>query len=289
MRPYPLLLALTALGLVACGSSGGPIQQPSQPPLPSATQTPNETADSTKPTTDTTPPSSNKAYDVDFVEAKMATPPEKAPRISVDVPGIEQVIPVAQLPSVRVRFKVKDTEKLPPNWYVQFVLDGQYSEPVLSPTQPVMLTELAGPGGLKEGQHIIAAAVCLENNECIKSEKSITVHKFFVGKKSSGGWSRNDPLLVVTSPGGTYPGDALVDWYLLNGTMGKNAYSLRVSINGPGVKPGGIQRVITEWHPWVVLSAHDGETYKAKFELLDPNGELVPLGTVEREFRVIRD
>lgn len=292
MRHSFVLIALVSSLVWACGGSDKPIQQPDQPELPKVKK-PNETTGGDQPGgaggAVTAAPDKVK-YDVDFVEAKPSEEIKSPPRISIDVPGIEQVIPMANVKSARVLFKLQGMNELPEGSFVQLVLDGRPYEPVLSASDKVTLTDLAGGEALTEGEHIIAGFVCRPNRECIKSEKSISVRRFFVGKKTAGGWNpHKDPLLIVGSPYGQYSSDVLVDWYVLNAMMGRNDFSLRVLIEGPGVKPEGIQRVITEWRPWVVFSAHDGGSYTVKFDLLDPNGELVPYGSLTRTFTMRRD
>lgn len=281
-RWIPLSVALTMV-LGACGGSEPPAQTPA-PPVDSA---PPPAPEPKEPEKEAKPP--EPTYDVDFVEAKQSQRLDKAPRVSIDVPGYNQFLPASLVKATRVRYKVQGWNEVPEGSYVQFVLDGKPFRPVKDPSEKIMLTDIAGTEEMEEGEHILAAFVNRPNHEAIKAERGIAVRRFFVGKREKGGWDSNrDPLLVVGSPHGTYSGDVLVDWYVLNATISKDEYSVRVALEGPGIKPEGIQRVITEWKPWIVLSAHDGGEYKAKIELLDPNGEVVPYGTTERTFTVKR-
>ncbi len=273
------LVALTiALGAAGCG--GGEAQPETPPPVVAP---PPEKAP--EPEAKPEPPK----YDVDFVEAKESPAVDKPPRVSIDVPGFNQFLPASLVPNTRIRFKVQGWTDAPEGSYLQFVLDGKPFRPVTDPKEQIMLSELAGSEELAEGEHIIAAFMNRPNHESIKSERGVAVRRFFVGKRAPGGWDSNkDPLLVVGSPHGTYEGDVLVDWYVLNASISKDQYSIRALLEGPGVKPDGIQRLITEWKPWVVLSAHDDAEYTVKLELLNPSGEPVPYGAVTRTFSVKR-
>ena len=267
--------------LGACGGSEAP---PAQSPTPASSTPP------PKPETEEAEAKpAEPTYDVDFVEAKQSPRLDKAPQVRIDVPGYNQFLPASLVKATRVRYKIQGWQRVPEGSYVQFVLDGKPFRPVKDPTEKVMLTDIVGTEEMKEGEHILAAFVNRPNHESIKAERGIAVRRFFVGKRGQGGWDSNhDPLLIVGSPHGTYESDVLVDWYVLNASISKDEYSVRVSLEGPGIKPEGIQRVITEWKPWIVLSAHDDGEYKVKVELLDPNGEVPPYGTTERTFTVKR-
>lgn len=279
-RLIPLSLML-AVALGACGGSEPPAESPT-PPVSSAPPPKEET----KPVE--AKPEEPK-YDVDFVEAKESPRIDKAPRVTIDVPGFNQFLPASLVKATRVRYKVQDWNQAPEGSYLQFVLDGKPARQVKDPTEKVMLTDIAGTEEMPEGEHIIAAFVVRPNHESIKSERGIAVRRFYVGKRIDGGWDSNkDPLIVVGSPHGQYSGDVLVDWYVLNATISGSEYSVRTVLKGPGIKEEGIQRVITEWKPWIVLSAHEDGEYSVKMELLDPNGDPVPYGTVDRTFSVKR-
>jgi hypothetical protein len=79
-------------------------------------------------------------------------------------------------------------------------------------------------------------------------------------------------------------GDPLFDFLVLNATISSSQYTVRTSLTGPGVRPGGIQRLIKDWKPWLMLNAREGAEYKIEVELLDPVGEAVTYGTATRTF-----
>jgi hypothetical protein len=216
-------------------------------------------------------------YDVDFVEAKVAPNPATVPKVSIDVPGYDQFIPSSLLDATKVRFKVKNWSDMPEGSYIQFILDNRPYRPVAGPSENVMLKDLAGPNGLQEGEHIIAAYVSRKNQESVKADAAIAVRRFFFGKRSPGGWNvSKGPLLIVGSPHSTYSGeDPLFDFFVLNAVLSEKEYSIKAVVKGPGIKPEGIRRIISSWKPWILLSAHNGD-YTIEADLLDANGDVVP-------------
>jgi len=271
----PLVVLSLVLAVAGCGGSETPAETPTAP-----TAAPPEPA---KPAVPEAKPEPEK-FDVDFVEAKPSPEVAKPPRVTIDVPGFNQFLPTSLVANTRVRFKVQGFADAPEGSYLQFVLDGKPFRPVTDPNEKIMLSDIAGSEGLADGEHIIAAFMSRPNQESIKSEKGIAVRRFFVGKRAEGGWDNNAPMLILGSPHGTVTGDPIVDFFVLNATISGSEYSVRTVLTGPGVKPDGIQRVITDWKPWIVLSARDGAEYKVELQLLDPKGEAVPYGAASRTF-----
>lgn len=284
------MIPLSLVFAVALGACGGSEKPPAQVPASPASSAPAPAPEPKEDTKEEANKPEEPKYDVDFVQAKPSQRLDKPPTVRIDVPGYNQFLPTSLVKATRIRYKVQGWNNVPEGSYVQFVLDGKPYRPVKEPTEKVMLTDVAGTEELEEGEHIIAAFVNRPNHEAIKSERGIAVRRFYVGTRTKDGWnSRQDPLLVVGSPHGTYSGDVLVDWYVLNAEISDEGYSVRVKLEGPGVKPEGIQRVITEWKPWIILSAHDDGEYSVQVELLDPNGEVPPYGTTKRTFTMDRE
>lgn len=236
-------------------------------------------------------PKKPERFDVDYVPAKQAEQPETAPGIAIDVPGYEQFIPAQLFEATQVRYKIKAWDAMPSGSYVQFILDNKPFRPVTDPKDKIMLSDLAA-GPLAQGEHVLVAFACLPNHQIVKAESAIAVRHFFFGKRDGAKWNGGkDPLLILASPAGTYTRDqasqVMVDWFLLNGDVSAKGYTVRTVIQGPGVKPGGIKRVIDEWAPWAILSAVPGE-YTVTAELLDSDGEVVtnPWSPIERKFTV---
>lgn len=267
--------------VMGCGGGQSAANAPAEAPSAAPTQPPKPAEPEAKP--------EPEKFDVDFVEAKPSAAVDKPPRVTIDVPGFNQFLPASLVANTRIRFKVQGFSDAPEGSYLQFILDNKPFRPVTDPNEKIMLTDLAGAEGLADGEHIIAAFMSYPTHEAIKSEKGIAVRRFMVGKRSDGGWDSNrSPLLLLASPHGTVAEDPIVDFVVLNASISNSEYSVRTVVTGPGIKPEGIQRVITDWKPWVILSARDGAEYKVDMQLLDPSGEAVPYGAVSRTFTVKR-
>jgi hypothetical protein len=168
-------------------------------------------------------------------------------------------------------------------------MDGRPSEPVKTFRGGIKLTDLAGPDGLGEGEHVLSAHVCLPNRQSVKVPGGISVHRFWIGKKTPGTYESSAPMLVLGGPYGHYSGaeadEILIDYYLLNAALGEKGHSVRMTLKGPGLPEEGTERFTREWRPWIIVSPHNGE-YTLKVELLDPTGNSPPGGTIVRAFSV---
>lgn len=267
-----ILLSLLS-GIAACGGGNA---TPATPAPPASAPAPKPQTSATAAAPQTPAPK----YDVDFVEDRANQNPEVMPRVSIDIPGFDQVIPASLVAATKVRFKVTNFDKMPEGSYLQFVLDNQPYKPMTDLKEKLDLPMLAPGGNLPDGEHLIAAFVCRKNGESIKGPNSIAVRRFWSGKRTAGTWVPNKQALVVLGhPYGSYKldgtNDPRVDWYLLNAQLGQKDYSIRAVLKGPGIKDEGIQRIITEWRTHVILSAHEGE-YTLQFDLIDGNGDVAP-------------
>jgi len=172
---------------------------------------------------------------------------------------------------------------------VQFVMDGRPSEPVKAFRGGIKLTDLAGPDGLAEGEHVLSAHVCLPNRQSVKVPGGISVHRFWIGKKTQGMYESTAPMLVLGGPFGRYSGadadEILIDYYLLNAALGDKGHSVRMTLKGPGLPEEGTERFTREWRPWNIVSPHNDE-YTLKVELLDPSSNTPPGGAIVRSFSV---
>lgn len=283
-----LVVILTALG---CGASDLQTPPPSAPapvaPPTSAEAQPEKAPD--QPAAKAPEPK----YDVDMVPARMGEPIAKEPRIRVDGPGFDQFIPSHVAQNYYVRFSVQNWEAMPEGSYVQMVLDNKPYRPVTDLKSRVTLSQLAGSDTISDGEHVLAVFVSRPTGESIKGENALAVRRFWVGKRDGDTYRSRDPMLILGSPHTAYEGaqanDILVDFYVLNTVLGSNDYSVRTLLTGPGVKEGGIHRLITEWRPYIILSAHDGD-YTLEAELLDKDGNVAPgpWNSVKRTFSVKR-
>ena len=232
------------------------------------------------------PSTSWTVSDVAIVPAKIADVPKPSPKPWIETPGFEQVLGRDWVPGYKVMLKVPYQ---PSGSYVQLVMDGRPIEPVKSFQGGIKLTDLAGPDGLADGEHVLSAHVCLSNRQSVKVPGGISVHRFWIGKKTPGSYQSSAPMLVLGGPYGHYSGEAadeiLIDYYLLNAKVGEKDYAIRMTLKGPGLSEDGTDRLTREWRPWIIVSPHNG-TYNLKVELLGPDGKIPPGGMIERTFTV---
>ncbi len=276
-----------SFALAACGgaSVSGPAPVSSQPATNGASD-PSSESGPTSASQGTQPSSSYTVSDIAIVPAKTSDLPRLAPKPWIETPGFEQVLGKDWVPGYKVMLKVPNQ---PPGSYVQFVMDGRPSEPVKTYRGGIKLTDLAGPDGLEEGEHVLSAHVCLPNRQSVKVPGGISVHRFWIGKKSQGKYESTKPMIVLGGPFGHYSGgeadEILIDYYLLNAELGEKGHSVRMTLKGPGLPEEGTERFTREWRPWNIVSPHNGE-YSLKVELLDPDGNSPPGGTIVRSFSV---
>src|SRR5262249_29257832 len=128
-----------------------------------------------------TPSSTFSVSDIAIVPAKTSDAPKAAPKPWIETPGLEQVAGNEWGAGDKVMLGVRNQ---PPGSYVQFVMDGRPSEPVKTFRGGIKLTDLAGPDGLGEGEHVLSAHVCLPNRQSVKVPGGISVHRFWIGKKT---------------------------------------------------------------------------------------------------------
>jgi len=284
-RCVPLAIA-ACLGLVACG--GG--ETVPAAPTTSAPPPPTATAEATaEPEAPPPPPKIN----VDLMEAKPSPAPDKLPVVRIDGPGRDQPIAKHYAENYKLIYQVTNWKSQPEGSYLQFILDNVPAKPVTDPSQKVKLSDLTEGGKpIEEGEHILALYVARNNHEIVKGPKSVVARRFWVGKKKPSDWSwSKDPIMVIGPPHGTYDGDTaqeiLTDFFVLNAELGDKKYSVRLTLNGPGIEDEGMKRYMTEWRPAVIWSPGDGE-HTLKAELVQPDGEVakVPWNPTERKFTV---
>jgi len=230
---------------------------------------------------------------VDLMEAKPSPQPKKLPAVRIDGPGYDQSVAKHYAANYRIIYRVTNWKSQPEGSTVQFILDNLPAKSFSDPTQKVKLSDLTEGGKpIDEGEHVLALYVARKNHEIVKGPKSVAVRRFWVGKKTESKWSwSKDPIMVLGAPFGTFDGDGaleiLSDFFVLNAELGSKKFSVRLTLNGPGIKDEGIQRYITEWRPVVVWSPGDGE-HTLKAELLTPDGVVapVPWNPTVRKFNV---
>jgi hypothetical protein len=268
------LTIIAGLGLVACG---GGETVPATPTTagPPSTATAEATAE---------PEAAPKParINVDLMEAKPSRQPDRLPSVRIDGPGREQSVAKHYATNYKLIYRVTNWKSQPEGSYLQFILDNVPAKPITDPKQKVMLSELTEAGKpIAEGEHILALYVARKNHELIKGPNSVAVRRFWVGKKTDSTWNwSKDAIMVQGPPVGTFDGDGaleiLSDFFVLNAELGNKKYSVRLTLNGPGIKDEGLMRYLTEWRPVVIWSPGDGE-HTLKAELLTPEGATAPV------------
>lgn len=291
-RSWASSFVLLQLTLAACGSSSisAPPARTSDPTPSKAAATSGGSSEGSSPSLGqeghVAPGSSYTVSDIAIVPAKTSDVPKPSPKPWIETPGFEQVLGKDWVPGYKVMLKVPNQ---PQGSYVQLVLDGRPVEPVTTFRGGIKLTDLAGPEGLSEGEHVLVAFVCLSNRQSVKAPGGISVHRFWIGKKTDGAYQSTAPMLVLGGPFGKYSGSAadeiLIDYYLLNAMVGDKDHAIRMTLKGPGLPEEGTERVTREWRPWNIVSPHNGE-YTLKVQLLDQSGNTPPAGEIVRNFTV---
>jgi len=275
------------LALAACGGSEAPVTE--APPQPAATASARATAAQSAAPVEQKPARSN----VDFIFGKPSPQPKHLPIVSIDGPGYDQTIPTANAKTYKVLYKVRNFGAQPEGSYLQFVLDNHAAAPVTDPKQKVHLTDLTPDGKPPAGgEHVVALYVARKNHESVKGDRAIAVRRFYVGRKqpSKWNWSR-EPFFLLGRPYGNYSGEAaqqiLIDFYLVNVALSDKGYSVRMTLEGPGLGDEGKQRYITEWKPFLVWAPGNGE-YTIEAALLDADAKVVevPWSPTVRKFTV---
>src|SRR5438270_709170 len=112
----------------------------------------------------------------------------------------------------------------------------------------------APPSRISDGEHVLVAYVCLSNRQSVKVPGGISVHRFWIGKKTDGAYQSTAPMLVLGGPYGKYSGgsadEILIDYYLLNAAVGDKDHAVRMTLKGPGLPEEGTERFTREWRPW---------------------------------------
>ncbi|MEM1323468.1 MAG: phosphopeptide-binding protein [Bacteroidota bacterium] len=140
-----------------------------------------------------------------------------------------------------------------------------------------------------DGDHYILAFLSRSYHESIKTPQAHVAQQVTVTNQNiSDRKAIEGPMLFYSRPKGTYVGaqdtkDVMLDFYLVNATLGKDAYSIKAEINGE-------EHVITEWQPYYIEGLPMGEN-TVKLTLLDKEGKVadVPLNPVTRKFTLKAD
>jgi hypothetical protein len=194
-------------------------------------------------------------------------------------PANNAVIKADKVADTDIKLDVKNWQTATGSSHVHLILDNKPYKPVYDPKKPLKLSELLGGGTLDEGQHVLIAFPSRANHESVKTKGAITFIQFWVGKKGTATTDLKKPVLVYSRPKGDYKGDmanhVLVDFQLLNDTLGDGKDHVTIAVTGPGISDKLTADVKKFGTPYYLDNLQDGE-YTVKLDLLDKSGAAVP-------------
>lgn len=138
---------------------------------------------------------------------------------------------------------------------------------------------------LQPGHYIALSFLSRSYHESIKHYEAYDLRQFTVGKIKEKEVDLTQPMLFYSRPKGEYKGKEtkkiLLDFYVVNATLGVNDYSVRATIDG---KPF----LLKAWKGYLIEGLSEGE-HTIKIELLDKKGILVnsPYAITERKIKIL--
>jgi hypothetical protein len=123
---------------------------------------------------------------------------------------------------------------------------------------------------LPDGKHLLLAFLSRSYHESIKNGKAYVVKQLNVGNvEGQEDYNLQEPMLFYSRPKGTYTGDdtkhLLLDFFLVNASLGADQYKVKVTINGASA-------VVDKWVPYLITGLPMGE-HTVQIELMDAKGE----------------
>lgn len=143
---------------------------------------------------------------------------------------------------------------------------------------------------LPAGEHLLLTFLSRSYHESIKTEAAhkavkVTVENNMIRQAES----INYPMIFYSRPKGTYVGKketdkVMLDFYVVEATLGPNNYKVKVDINGEE------EHLLDAWQPYYIEGLPMGKN-TITLTLLDPKGEVVdtPYNPVTREFELKAD
>ena len=143
---------------------------------------------------------------------------------------------------------------------------------------------------ISDGEHIILAFLSRSYHESIKNGQAYIAQKVTI-KNGSIVKSEDikEPMLFYSRPKGDYVGKSqtdkvMLDFFLINATLGENAYQLAVDVNHEHTF------YLTNWEPYYLENLPMGKNM-VKLMLIDSQGDPVksPYNPIERTFELKAD
>lgn len=157
---------------------------------------------------------------------------------------------------------------------------GQYAALILNNEAVIQMNAASSDQKLEDGHYIMLAFASRSYHESVKAESGHILRKFNVGQPEN--YKAVDlkaPHLFYHWPTGNVTGEkVLLDFYLVNCTLGTDNFKVKATINGT-------EFTLTNWASYTIEGLPMGEN-KIKLELLDATGATVasPFNPVERSF-----
>jgi hypothetical protein len=158
--------------------------------------------------------------------------------------------------------------------------EGQYVALILNNGPVIQMNEASHDQKLDDGHYVMLAVPSLSYHESEKTSGGHILRKFNVGQPEN--YKEIDlkaPHMFYHWPSGSVTGGkVLLDFYLVNCTLGPDNFKVKATINGTGF-------TLTNWASYIIEGLPMGEN-KIKLELLDATGASVssPFNPVERTF-----
>jgi hypothetical protein len=141
------------------------------------------------------------------------------------------------------------------------------------------------PKGLKQGEHILRIYPVLSYGESLKNPNNFASVTFYKSSKTPVILQDlSKPYLTYNEPQGDFklknPNDPiLLDFYVCNCTIGRDAYKVKLSIDGEEMG------YLYQWAPYLIYGLSKG-SHTIKMELVNPQNETVP-GDFNQTERII--
>lgn len=140
---------------------------------------------------------------------------------------------------------------------------------------------------LTPGHYIALSFLSRSYHESIKHYEAYDLRQFTIGKVKEKEVDLTQPMLFYSRPKGEYKGKdikkILLDFYVVNATLGTNDYSVRATIDGTVF-------ILKSWKGYIVEGLSIGE-HSIKIELLDKEGNLVksPYASTQRTIKLLSE
>ncbi len=138
---------------------------------------------------------------------------------------------------------------------------------------------------LTPGHYVALSFLSRSYHESIKHYEAYDLRQFTVGKIKEKEIDLTQPMLFYSRPKGEYKGKEtkkiLLDFYVVNATLGTNDYSVRATIDGTVF-------LLKSWKGYLIEGLSI-EEHSIKIELLDKEGNLVksPYASTERKIKLL--